>query len=584
MRKILPPPPLFFLIVFIFFIEACTPLEQEQLVDRSDKEYQEKKDSDRDRDTVIARTAKIFGGNKCEDEDKTHDCHEYCDEMFRIRNDRIDCKELTVGQVEAIYSVYKLLENPDEDELEDIDNDVFDLYLNVSIASLDNLIDKYSSSDARKFLSWIISNEDIARIFAKEDDGHKTLWNLLKQFSRKSFTSQTIYKPLLSRLDSSYLMELIITEGYFILEWFHDFIDERNTECNTDKETKSCFAIYCKIGQGLDRETRSDWLDDEEFEEYIEDIISGKVNSQQGTGDNLNAQGWKHEDAAGSDADEIGDIGDIEDWLSDLCQGLTDLSSGSSGSSGSSSSNSNSNDAADNLPVLCSGLNTNSACITKLLSSSETPRSSIDLAKSKEALSWIFADAARAEDFLRRAKAASPKYSPLEKFLHDFVYLRTSGGMMSFNPRSSNIFAAFVVDVKANKNLMELTLDTNTAGYMIDYINGNAVCSNETNRGSGRGVEQDCFRNVHCAIAHYGDLSTSYINKLYKVTEFKTYIDKVILGATEGGSSPDPRLRGIIRHIIRSEVVSADIDYTQDLAETVASGNWKDTLCRLDEL
>ena len=92
--------------------------------------------------------------------------------------------------------------------------------------------------------------------------------------------------------------------------------------CKSDTETRACLAVYCKIGNGIDDNARDDWMDFDDFESYIEDIIDEKVNSRQGTGNNRNTSGWIHETAAGSSNNEIEDTGDLENWVDDLCQGL----------------------------------------------------------------------------------------------------------------------------------------------------------------------------------------------------------------------------------------------------------------------
>ncbi len=310
-------------------------------VERTENEYEVKKANDENRDEVIKRTARTIRGDteKCEDKNKSHDCYEYCKDMYRSRGDRGDCEELTVAQVEALWDLYELLKNPDAEDLSGVDKDVFDLYLNVSIRSLDSLIKKYNSRDAKEFLMWLIENEDIAKIFEKEDDDHKSLEALLKKFSGSySSNDHGISEPFLKRLDGDKLIEKAV-ESELILDWFQEYINNKNSACKSDTETRACFAVYCKIGKGMDDDARDDWLNHDDFEEYIEEIIDEKVNSRQGTGNNRNASGWIHEDAAGSNSNEIGDVGDLDDWVDDLCQGL--IGGTVSGGGGDNSGNNN---------------------------------------------------------------------------------------------------------------------------------------------------------------------------------------------------------------------------------------------------
>ena len=193
--------------------------------DRTENEYEIKKTQDEDRDEVIKRTARTITGDKekCEDKAKSHDCYEYCDDMFRANRDEDDCEELTVAQISAMWDLYELLEDPDAEE--DIDPESFDLYVNISIRSLDDLIGKYNSRDAKEFLIWLIENEEIAKIFKKEDDEHKSFEALLKKFSGSySSSNHDISTPFLKKLERDKLLEESMGSEW-MLEWFQAYIN-----------------------------------------------------------------------------------------------------------------------------------------------------------------------------------------------------------------------------------------------------------------------------------------------------------------------------------------------------------------------
>ena len=569
--------------------------------ERTENEYEIKKTQDEDRDEVIERTSRTITGDKekCEDKAKSHDCYEYCDDMFRTNRDEDDCEELTVAQVSAMWDLYELLEDPDAEE--DIDPESFDLYVNISIRSLDDLIGKYNSRDAKEFLIWLIENEEIAKIFKKEDDEHKSFEALLKKFSGSySSSNHDISTPFLKKLERDKLLEESMGSEW-MLEWFQEYINEKNNACKSDTETRACFAVYCKIGNGIDDNARDDWMDFDDFESYIEDIIDEKINSRQGTGNNRNTSGWIHETAAGSSNNEIEDTGDLENWVDDLCQGLTGgtTTSGGGGSGGGSggggNSGNNNNQPAQpvapqppaksppqqppaksppqqpvsppqqplNLPSLCNSVSTETACINRLLSSTDVPRSSITLNNSKETLVWIFSTKARAKKFLKQAKASSTKYLPFEKFLYVYRYARTS-----FDPTSSNIFIPFITDLKSNKNLMELALDTNTANYIINYISSRSVCSNDLGRGVG--ITNGCFTLVYCFIAEQGQLSVVDLKKWFNTPNFKTYLKKWINIANGGAGELK---KNIVRRTLKAGL-------PDPLSIGNIKNNWKTGLCR----
>ena len=277
------------------------------------------------RDETLNRTAERINEDttKCRDKNRNHDCYDSCKYMYRSRCDREDCMELKVSKVEALWEVYELLEDPDAEDLAGVFEDDFKLYLDISINSLDRLIKDYTSLDVAEVLIWLIENEEIARILKNKDDDFDILEQLLTQFNG-NYNSNTIEisKPLLKRLDYDKLLEEAMGSD-FLLKWFQGYIDEKNTDCRNDPETRACFAVYCKIGKRIDRSARDDWLDYVGFEKYIEDIIDEKINSRQGTGNNRNETGWIHEDAEENSSNKIRDLDDVDDWVDDLCRGLT---------------------------------------------------------------------------------------------------------------------------------------------------------------------------------------------------------------------------------------------------------------------
>jgi len=306
----------------LLFLGSCFPFSNvdQRLPVRN---YDEKIENDEDRDTVIDDTRSRFPGGDCEDQARDAECREQCKEMYRRRGDREDCEALTVQQVVEMFRLWELLEDPREDDLKGFDSDIFDLYLNISIDSLDDLIEDYKPSDAEEFLLWLLNDPDNAKIFIKEDNDYNSLDDLLNEL--ESFDSDDIYKPFLENVDGDKFMELVVASGEeFIVEWFHNFINERNSACEYNTESKGCLKIYCIIGDGIDRDNRGDWTRYEVFEKYLEDIIDEKVNSRQGRGDNFNAQGWIHEDAPGNSRSQLGNPGDLDgdEWVDQLCQDL----------------------------------------------------------------------------------------------------------------------------------------------------------------------------------------------------------------------------------------------------------------------
>lgn len=282
-----------------------------------DRDYDRRKKEDEDRRRVIDRSRDRYQGQDCEDETRGHDCQEQCRDIYSRRGDREDCEELSVTQVEKLHELHELLEDPDSDELADIDSEDFDVYLNISIAPMDKLIGRYSKKKAKEFMRWLIKDEDAAKTFEKEDDDYKTLEALLKGIVTGGFTSITIYKPFVEKIDGGdKIMELAIEEGSEkIVNWFMDYINEKNDDCKIKETNVNCFKIYCKIGNAMDDDYRDNWLGFGNFEEYIEDII------ESGTNRKITKEGryyWRGTTEAPQDGYE--DAEDIDDWVDDLCK------------------------------------------------------------------------------------------------------------------------------------------------------------------------------------------------------------------------------------------------------------------------
>jgi len=142
------------------------------------------------------------------------------------------------------------------------------------------------------------------------------LESLFKSFD-DNYNRGNIYDTFTKNLDGDDIMEIAILEGDEVVEWFMDFINEKNKACEDDTETRACFKVYCKIGDELDEDTRDDWSDIDEFEDYLEDIIDEKVNSRQGEGTNRNSTGWIY---GNKNIEGLNDLSN--DWVRELCHGL----------------------------------------------------------------------------------------------------------------------------------------------------------------------------------------------------------------------------------------------------------------------
>ena len=293
---------------------------------RSSKEYEEIKKLDENRRDVLADSRKRFSGKACEEEDRDHDCKDQCRDIYTNRGDRDDCEELSVMQIERLERLYELLEKPDAEDLEDeVEPEDFDVYLNVSIAALDKLVGKYSSRKAEEFLIWMIDNEKIAKVFKDEDKDHGTLEALLKNLDSWSKDDE-IYKPFIENLGRDTLMDIAVSNEE-VADWFQDFINEENSDCEKDETDLECWTVYCKIGEKMDDDYRGDWLGFKDFKTYVNDIIE-EYGCELPEGVNFVEYDarpekcrWPKKDDD-NDVKGLEDVRDVDDWVDDLCTDL----------------------------------------------------------------------------------------------------------------------------------------------------------------------------------------------------------------------------------------------------------------------
>ena len=277
---------------------------------RSEEDYDARRRNDLDRDSVLSRSRDRHSGrSRCSNDS---DCQEICDDIYDRRKDREDCESLPIGQVEALKEVYEALEDPDEDDLEDVDSDDFDVLVNINIKPLDKLVGKYRARQAKEILRWIASDSDIANVFQKEDDDFEILKELFEKIDDDLETS------LKTTIDSGQVFLDIVSEesNEEAGEWIHELIEEEL--CNRDLESAACLKKYCAIAKKMDRDTAEDMLSLEYFEDYLDDIIDSGINCAEWAAANKNGKGDCSSETTGSDPfEEASDLDD--DWWNELC-------------------------------------------------------------------------------------------------------------------------------------------------------------------------------------------------------------------------------------------------------------------------
>ncbi len=282
---------------------------------RPESYYIEKAKRDLDKAETLARAKnKRDRGPTCEGDD---DCEEICDDIYRSRRDQNDCEEFSVAQVERFEEIYEILEDPDEDDLQDIDvseDGDFDAFINISIEPLHKLVGKYSSREAKDFLAWIANNEDVAERLEDEDDDYEVLDALLDELNTEAFTA------LATNIDSSdNFMDLaVVASNEKALEWIHEYLESEHDNCSSDTNTnkEACLTHYCALGADMDDDNAEDLLGDYEyFQDYIDDIISDEIFGDTSTAADGDTRESGHWDADEDSDNYIEEYDDIDgDW------------------------------------------------------------------------------------------------------------------------------------------------------------------------------------------------------------------------------------------------------------------------------
>ena len=294
-----------------------TPVPIGGNTERPDEYYEQRRERDTDRDEVINRAITRDRGPRCEGDD---DCEDLCDDIYNTRNDRDDCEELSVSQVERLSELHEFIEDPDFDDLQDIDFRDFDVYLNISIEPLEKEIRGYNSREAKDFLSWLVLDEKITKIFEKEDNEYAVFQKILEEAKGDGLENK-LEKQLLALQENlegrQTFLDIASNEANEVaLDMVHDYMQD--VQCEGDLETVSCLKKYCAIGDAMDEP--DDLLKYRYFENYIEDIIDEQIGCNKprvnDVNENTKCMGGSEEITWKTFYEEIDDIGE---WNEDLC-------------------------------------------------------------------------------------------------------------------------------------------------------------------------------------------------------------------------------------------------------------------------
>ncbi len=261
-------------------------------------------------------SSRISSGDDCEDKAKDHKCKKQCKTMYKRTDDWEECEELSPDDIEKILDVHDILEEADDRNLNGINSDDLEVYLDISPKGFSDLIREYRTSEAEDVLVWITENKNAAETLNEGSDNYSILEELLSKLY--DFSESELEKPFTREIDERTPFEMAIDfSNDEAGEWFLNYIFDTDNDCNGDDErvTSACFTVICKIGNGFQKTSFINrWLNFRSFDSYIEEIIEEDIN-------------------AGSDpmwsSSAINSVGDLskgsyadKTWVGILCGGL----------------------------------------------------------------------------------------------------------------------------------------------------------------------------------------------------------------------------------------------------------------------
>ena len=260
----------------VFLITTCTPSPPPQEPPPSDRDRDGDDPEDRDKDREGGRRFTDSRVGECNEDKK---CKEICGDIFRSRNNREECEERSISEVTDMEEVFKVLEEPDTDDLEALNLEVLKELLDISTDPLKNAISDMTVNGKREFLVWFAEDSEAATILINAEDEDDIRDALFPRFivspSSRSDLNQSIG-------GGKTFVEVALKNGNEpVLEWLHSSFESKCDQYSGQTfqyyGTRELYPIcvfdnyYCALD--LDTELEEEYFDYEFFTDLLDDVL-----------------------------------------------------------------------------------------------------------------------------------------------------------------------------------------------------------------------------------------------------------------------------------------------------------------------
>ena len=221
-----------------------------------------------------------FYSQDCEESSR---CESTCEKMYESRNSRLNCYDLSVGEVADVEDVFEILKDSHPEDLKNIDSTALEIFLENGTDGFTDLIENnLSNNKIENILDWLADTEKTAAAFDKEDSNNEVLKTLMlkncgnncsmdganpitvsgtqilagsKDIARINTTDLNLFKALAqdntgNNPQKNFFMASLNNKEAFYLG--HEILEDICRAANSGRRIDNCIrAFYCSIDHSI---------------------------------------------------------------------------------------------------------------------------------------------------------------------------------------------------------------------------------------------------------------------------------------------------------------------------------------------